>query len=344
MADNIRLITYSEQTVTPMNDAIVYDAGIGKDGVLNGIEVTTSGNTISITGGYGVIRGRLFQIYDTQIPVTLSSGSNLLGRLYIRLDLSNVSEPVTIQTEVASSLSSLTQEYDANFTNGIFEIELAKFTVTSSEITDLTRTISGVHSGILFIETTDWSLDELVDAGTYYFDHEHTPTDKPGTVSNGWVQVLTGGVAKKQILWRQGSENTQAETWVRTFTSGAWTSWRRLVSENEMYYMPGQQTGLRVNCGGFLTSGRTYCGGFIPLLKPIHSSVQSVTVVNNTGYKVTIRQNDKYLVNEVNPTSLGATCAIRANGLDLNLNKSSGFGGINNDPVSIVGYIQVRFD
>lgn len=344
MADNIRLITYAEQTVTPMNDAILQDVGVGQNGILYGVEISASGNTISITGGYGVIKGRLFQVNSSSITVQLSSGTTLLGRLYIRLDLSNQSEPILILTETGSTLSTLTREEDANFTDGIYEMELATFSVTTSEITKVVQRFETIHGGISFVNVTDWSLDELVDVGTYYFDQNHIPIDVPSTVVNGWVQVLTGGVAKKQILWMQGSENSQEDTFVRTYTAGAWTSWRRLVSENEMYYMPGTQTGLRINCGGYLSSGRTYIGGFIPLPKPVHSSVQSVTVVNNANYKITIRQNDKYLVNEVNPTSLGATCAIRANGLDLNLNKSSGFGGVNNDPVSIVGYIQVRFN
>jgi hypothetical protein len=258
----------------------------------------------------------------------------------LTLDLSNSSEPLALS--VQDSSYELTQDNDANFDTGIYQIKLATFTVTSVEITDVYMTYDRVHGGISVVNVTGTSLDQFVDPGNYYFSIEYAPTDAPAG-ANGWLIVLGGG-AKKQIWLREGSENTQSDVCVRSFTSNAWTSWRRLVTENEMYYMPGQQTGLRINCGGFLSSGRTYVGGFIPIPKPIHSSVQSVSVINNTNYKVTIRQNDKYLVNEVNPTSLGASCTIRSNGIDLNLNKSSGFGGINNSPVSIVGYIQVRFN
>ena len=337
---SVNIITYTGRTRTAQHDAMTYDAAIGQSGILYGCEITAAGNTLTVGGGFGIIKGRVFQIEEEAITVPLASSGSQSKCLVLTLDLSNSETPLALS--VQSSDYTLTQDADANFDTGIYQIKLATFTVTSVEITDVYMTYDRVHGGISVVNVTDTSLDQFVDPGNYYFSIEYAPTDAPAG-ANGWLIVLGGG-AKKQIWIREGSENTQSDVCVRSFTSGAWTSWRRLVSENEMYYMPGQQTGLRVNCGGYLTSGRTYCGGFIPLLKPIHSSVQSVTVVNNTGYKVTIRQNNAYLVNEVNPVSLGATCAIRANGLDLNLTKSSGFGGINNSPVSIVGYIQVRFN
>lgn len=342
MADNIRLITYAEETVTPKDDAIIQDIGVGRSGILNGVEVSASGNTIVLTGGYGVIKGRLFQVNASSVTVQLSSGSTLLGRLYIRLDLSNQNEPISILIETGSTLRGLTKEEDANYTDGIYEMEMATFSVSSTEILNLKRTAQIIYGGILVITDTDTSLDDYTDDGIYYFDHNHTPTDVPGTLVNGWLRVLSGGNARKQILWRQGSENTQADTFVRTFTDGAWTSFRRLVSENEMYYMPGDQVTLHINGGGHMTSSKTYIGTDIPLCKPIHSSVKSIAVVSNTN-KVTIRQNGVYLVNDVNISTLSPSCTIRNNGLQLNLNKSSGFGGTNNDTVAIVGYITVLF-
>ena len=343
MADNIRLITYAEQTVTPMNDAILQDVGVEQNGILYGVGISASENTLSLTSGYGVIKGRLFQVNASNITVQLSSGATVNGRLHIRLDLSNQSEPISIIAQTGDSISTLTQEEDANYTNGVYEMELATFTVSTTEVSNVQRVARTIHGGVKVITETDWSLDDVTDDGWYYFDHLHPPADHPSTLVNGWLRVLSGVTSKKQIIWREGSETTQADTFVRSFTNGAWTSFRRLVSENEMYFMPGDQTGLRINCGGYITSGGTYINGFIPLPKPVHSSVTGVTVVSNTNYKITIRQNGKYLVNEVNTASLGTTCTIRANGIDLNLSKTAGFGGTNNDTVSIVGYILVKF-
>ena len=337
---SVNIITYTGKTRTAQHDAMTYDAAIGQSGILYGCEITATGNTLTVGGGFGIIKGRVFQIEEEAITVPLASSGSQSKCLVLTLDLSNSEHPLALA--VQSGDYTLTQDADANFDAGIYQIKLATFTVTSVEITDVYMTFDRVHGGVSVVNVTSTSLDQFVDNGIYYFAVEYAPTDAPAG-ANGWLIVLGGG-AKKQIWIREGSESTQSDVCVRSFTSNAWTSWRRLVSENEMYYMPGQQTGLRINCGGFLSSGRTYVGGFIPIPKPIHSSVNSLTVVNNTNYKVTIRQNDKYLVNEVNPTSLGASCAIRSNGIELNLNKSSGFGGINNSPVSIVGYIQVRFN
>ena len=345
MADNIKLITYADQTVMPIHDAIVHDIGVGQSGILYGCEVTGSGNVLSISNGYGVIKGRVFEVAQKDINVQLAASGQMYGYLTMTLDLSNTESPLTMAvTQNSTQGHTITTDEDANYTNGIYEMELATFTVSTTEISNVQRVAKTIHGGVRVITETDWALDDLVDDGWYYFDHLHFPADHPSTLVNGWLRVLSGVTSKKQILCREGSETTQADTFVRSFTNGAWTSWRRLVSENEMYYMPGEEVDLRISCGGYLSSGKTYIGGFIPLWKPVHSSVRSVTVINRSNYTITVRQNGQYLIADVNPVSLGATCAVRAGGLDLNLNKASGFGGTNNDTLHIVGYIRVRFN
>ena len=337
---SVNIITYTGKTRTAQHDAMTYDAAIGQSGVLYGCEITATGNTLTVGGGFGIIKGRVFQIEEESITVPLASSGTQNKMLVLTLDLSNSEHPLALA--VQSGDYTLTQDADANFDTGIYQIKLATFTVTSVEITDVYMTYDRVHGGISVVNVTGTSLDQFVDTGMYYFSIAYAPTDAPAG-ANGWLIVLGGG-AKKQIWIREGSENTQFDTCVRSFTSGAWTSWKRLVSDKEMYYMPGQQAPFRINCGGYLTSGGTYINGFVPLPKPVHSSVTSATVVNNANYKVTIRQNGKYLVNDVNTASFGTTCAVRANGLDINFNKSSGFGGTNNDVVSITGYIMIKFN
>lgn len=338
---SVNIVTYTGKTRTAQHDAMTYDAAIGQSGILYGCEITATGNTLTVGGGFGIIKGRVFQIEEESITVQLEPSGTASKMLVLTLDLSNFSEPLALS--VQDSSYELTQDNDANFDTGIYQIRMATFTVTSVEITNVYMTYDRVHGGISVVTVTDTSLSQFVDLGIYYFSIEYAPTDAPAG-ANGWLIVLGGRTAKKQIWLREGSENTQFDTCVRSFTSGAWTSWKRLVSDKEMYYMPGQQAPFRINCGGYLSGGRTYIGGFVPLPKPVHSSVTSATVVNVANYKVTIRQNGQYLVNDVNTASFGTTCAVRANGLDINFNKSSGFGGTNNDVVSIVGYIMIRFN
>jgi len=139
MADNIRLITFSGQTVKAVNDANVYEAALGVGGVKYGCEVTaaSSGNTIHITAGNGVLCGRAFEIFETDIPIQLSGSGTLQGRVYLHLDLSNAEEPIQIMTETGSRLTPPIQQEDVNVTNGIYEINLATFEVTTSAITNV---------------------------------------------------------------------------------------------------------------------------------------------------------------------------------------------------------------
>lgn len=344
MAGNIRLITYADQTVTPMNDAILQDVEVGQNGILYGVGISASGNTISLTSGYGVIKGRLFEINATEIMVQLSSGSTLRGRLYIRLDLTNQSQPISIISQTGNSFADLTKEEDANYTNGIYEMELATFSVTTTEITNVTETYNIVRGGVTIISEAGTSLDQYADAGMYYFSIGYPPSDAPSG-ANGWLITLGSNYAKKQIWLREGSQNTQADTWVRTFTNGAWTSWRRLVTENEMYYMPGDTVDAYVYSCGWTTSGNTLIFFEINLPKPLHPSVKSVTYVGKDE-TIDIRQNGKYLANQNldKISTLNPSIGIRQNTLYCRIFKSSGFGGQNNAVVAIGTHMKLRFN
>ena len=81
---SIQLVTYANQTVTPMNDAIIYEKAVNQNGIFNGCNVTVTSNEVHITGGYGLVCGREFVINSEAITVTLAPSGTLLGRLYVR--------------------------------------------------------------------------------------------------------------------------------------------------------------------------------------------------------------------------------------------------------------------
>lgn len=151
MAVTINLVTFSGQTVTPKDDAIIYDSAIGQCGIFYGCSLSASGNTISVDGGYGMIRGRFFEISASSETVTLSSSGTLKGRIYIKLDLSNSTTPIQVIVERASSLHTLTQEEDANYSDGIWEMELATFKITTSEIVNFTETYDTITDNATLI-------------------------------------------------------------------------------------------------------------------------------------------------------------------------------------------------
>lgn len=341
---SVNIITYTGKTRTAQHDGMTYDAAIGQSGIFYGCEITAVGNALTVGGGFGIIKGRVFQIEEETITVPLASSGTQGKMLVLTLDLSNSETPLALS--VQASNYSLTMDTDANFTLGIYQLKLATFSVTSVEITNIATTYDIIHGGIVNVTRTNESLNDYRAQGIYYFDGNHTPTDVPGGSVNGWLIVLSNGFSlsvNKQIWIRQGSEATQSDTYVRAYTSGAWTTWQRLVTESEMYYMPGTQARLFMAGGGFLTNAKTEVRTLIPLCKPMHSSVNTITLVSSASDTITIRQNGNYLADDVRASTLSPTFTKAANGIYLNLSKTSGFGGTNNDSVAILGNVTVRF-
>ena len=119
---SIQLVTYANQTVTPTNDAIIYERAIDQNGIFYGCNVTVSSNNVNITGGYGIICGREFVIQSESIAVTLAPSGTLDGRLYVRLDLADADAPIQLLTSTGNTLPPLEQDSDVNYTNGISHI------------------------------------------------------------------------------------------------------------------------------------------------------------------------------------------------------------------------------
>lgn len=150
---NIRLVTFSGETVTPVDDALVYQTAISDSGIIYGATVTLSGtNTLHVAAGYGIASGRFFEIFDADIIVPLSSSGTLNGQLYVHMDLSSSLSPIDILYETASTLTPMQQDSNVNITNGIYEIQLATFKISTTTISGLTYTapiVSGAGAGLI---------------------------------------------------------------------------------------------------------------------------------------------------------------------------------------------------
>lgn len=150
---NIRLVTFSGETVTPVDDALVYQTAISDSGIIYGATVTLSGtNTLHVAAGYGIASGRFFEIFDVDIIVPLSSSGTLNGQLYVHMDLSSSLSPIDILYETASALTPMQQDSNVNITNGIYEIQLATFKISTTTISGLAYTapiVSGAGAGLI---------------------------------------------------------------------------------------------------------------------------------------------------------------------------------------------------
>ena len=138
MADEVKLITFAGETVSPLYDGLIQELYTGGGGIITGATVTIKdASTLHITGGYGALCGREFEIFASDIPVTLSSSGTLKGRLYLHMDLAQSGSPIELLTEVAASLTPVVQDANVNTTNGVYEVNLATFTVGTSAISNL---------------------------------------------------------------------------------------------------------------------------------------------------------------------------------------------------------------
>ena len=143
----IDLITYDQKMVTPKDDALIHQFGIS-NGVLYGCEVTlANSNTLHITGGQGVIYGRQWEIAEGDITVTLPASGSLKGRLYIKLDLSNTTNPIELLVQTAVTLPDLTDDDQVNVDNSVSELEICTFDVSSLTISNLVTTVEPVADG-----------------------------------------------------------------------------------------------------------------------------------------------------------------------------------------------------
>lgn len=142
----IDLVTFYNSTVTPQDDALIYENALPGSGMIYGGNVTIkNANTLHVTAGHGALCGRKFTIEETDVPVQLTSSGTLNGRLYIHMDLSNVDEPITLEVERASTLTPPVQQSNVNITDGIYEIDLATFQISTSTISNLVYVAPFIH-------------------------------------------------------------------------------------------------------------------------------------------------------------------------------------------------------
>lgn len=168
----ISLVTFNDKTVTPQDDALVYEVAAGKSGLIYGGVITlSSANVLHITGGHGIIAGRKFTIEAADINVQLTSSGTLKGRLYVHLDLSNQSNPISLLVERAASLTPPVQTPNVNISNGVYEFNIAEFTIGTATISDLKNVAQTFHatSKVLAAGQTTVTFDVPV-YGDYLID------------------------------------------------------------------------------------------------------------------------------------------------------------------------------
>ena len=200
MANEIKLVTASGQTVTPQDDALIYEKFATGNGIIYGCEVTIkNSNTLHINAGHGIVCGRKFTVTDSDIPVTLSSSGTLNGRLYIHLDLSLLSDPIVLNTEIANTLTPEVHGSNVNINNGIYDINLVTFTVdtiTIDNLTDVAPHVSGSVGGALIItKSSVSSLPQTVSNASITADMAviESVLSNPSAQTGDWTVTTSAG-------------------------------------------------------------------------------------------------------------------------------------------------------
>lgn len=202
----IDLITYDQKMVTPKDDALIHQFGIS-NGVLYGCDVTlVDSNTLHITGGQGVIYGRQWEITEGDITVTLPASGSLKGRLYVKIDLSNTTNPIELLVQTDVTLPDLTDDDQINVNNSVSELELYTFDVSSLTISNLVKTVEtvadGDHADVVQMQNdisqlnssltySDWT--PLGNRNGVYFDYRYNKTTMciryKGDLTQTWINA-----------------------------------------------------------------------------------------------------------------------------------------------------------
>lgn len=144
-------------TVLPKDDAILYDMIVNQSGYIHGCEVTwQGGNQIHIGAGYGIIKGRVFEVDEQTVYAKLptESGKTYYGYLVIAVDLEQNSVRIATYAnpnEMTVENGGIEQDQEFNYDNGIWELVIAEYNATSTAITSFVtkwEKVEGVYQTI----------------------------------------------------------------------------------------------------------------------------------------------------------------------------------------------------
>lgn len=186
---------------------------------------------------------------------------------------------------------------------------------------------------VISITETELDLDNFIKTGKWYFSSTVTPQNIPAGV-NGWLEVLEGaGGSAKQIWYRHGTINSNDyHIYVRTHTASGWSNWKRIITEDDFFYKPGDTFAIaNLACLGHLTSSQKQIVFNIVTDKRL-DNVSDITIKVMT---VNARHSDGgYVLQNINLAGSNVSASKATNNtIRVVYNTSSAF--TNNCPMSI---------
>lgn len=245
MAEAIRLSTFHDHQLTDKDHALFMQTVTSQSGLFYGCEVTLKDeNTLHISTGEGIACGRIFSIMDMDYPVELSASGDLLGRLYVHIDTALDDTPAQLMDVQGSTLPALIQNDEMNQSTGVYEIELATFSINELGISNLEFTApkaTGGGAGGKSI-APDYSATESYEKGRIFFQNgtlyktiAAIPAGAPLVVDTNVVETSLAAEieALNQNLTYRWNPTTD---YFEHFINGQWIQ-DKYAGFNGMYYM-----------------------------------------------------------------------------------------------------------
>ena len=314
----INLVTYYNSTVTPQDDALIYENALPASGMIYGGNVTIkNANTLHITAGHGALCGRKFTIEEADIPVILTSSGTLNGRLYIHMDLSDTGSPISLEVERAASLTPVIQQSNVNINDGIYEINLATFQISTSTVSNLVNVAPFIKyefaKEIIIApveKTSTASTNYAVGKHLIYNDilYRVTTAISSGGQINPGVNVVVSETIQNQIETNASnitnlSNNKANQTVIATrqanlTASKAYAVGEQFIYNNTLYKATAAiAKNATITIGGNATAAdniTTQISNFVPVKQSnnYYSVMMARRVITDTGNLIAFSHND----------------------------------------------------
>jgi len=130
----MRVLRATGENISPSDDASLFEQ-ILANGLFEDVTITSLGsNQVSVPALYGILQGREFTNSSTTLNVTLPSGSNATGYIYVEIDLN--ANPIG---SLKSTLAPFTPTVgDINGTDSVAQMIIAEYEATAVAVTDIT--------------------------------------------------------------------------------------------------------------------------------------------------------------------------------------------------------------
>lgn len=138
----IELKTFDKSRVNPVDDGVLYNALAGESGILTGCGMTAVGGAqVQIRDGYLILCGRVCKVSQEVLHANLSANGTQEGQLVAVIDLSNVENPIKLETRLPKGEL---MQGDINAGGTVYELEIATYTADELSVKSITTTANKI--------------------------------------------------------------------------------------------------------------------------------------------------------------------------------------------------------